>query len=103
MILLFGETENIRIPENTENYQILSFQHPGHNSTDIHPGPNLTDGDIRRNHFTKLTKFNKLEAVHKKSGSYHIDYQGGNREMDQLYMTSQMSYITRKTTFSPIS
>ena len=33
-----------------------------------------------------------------------IDYQlGGNREMDQLYMTSQVSNITRKTTFSPIS
>ena len=99
MILLFGETENIRIPENTENYQILSFQHPGHNSTDIHPGPNLTDGDIRRNHFTKLTKFNNLEAVHKKSGSYTV---GGNREMNQLYMTSRVSNITRKT-FSPIS
>ena len=28
---------------------------------------------------------------------------GGNREMNQIYMTSQMSNITRKKTFSPIS
>ena len=27
---------------------------------------------------------------------------GGNREMDQLYTTSQVSNITRKTKFSPI-
>ena len=27
---------------------------------------------------------------------------GGNREMGRLYMTSQVSNITRKTTFSPI-
>ena len=27
----------------------------------------------------------------------------GNREIDQLYMTSQVSNITRKTKFSPIS
>ena len=28
---------------------------------------------------------------------------GGNREMDQLYTTSQVSYITRKTKCSHIS
>ena len=38
--------------------------------------------------------------------STQINYQvqlGGNRDKDQLYMTSQVSNITRKTTFSPIS
>ena len=47
--------------------------------------------------FTKMT-LNYLYMPNRLSSTI-----GGNREMDQLYTTSQVSYITRKTKCSHIS
>ena len=49
--------------------------------------------------YSYLVVQNKLSIVIFDS----LDYQVGNREMNQLYTTSQVSNITRKTTFSLIS
>ena len=68
----------------------------------------LLSVDIIQIKETKSGKFSKVTNI---SGSKckisqeqnQIGSTGGNREMDQLYMMSQVSNITRRTTFSPIN
>ena len=85
MILLFSKTENIRIPANI----IL-----------------LTSGAYLNRYRKQVDKIEPLRRC--AHAEWFISNRlsstiGDNREMDQLYTTSQVSNMTRKTTFSPIS
>ena len=90
MILLFSKTENIRIPGNinsVKNYQLTSGAYLNRYRKQVDKIEPLRSG-AQEEWFIS----NRLSSTI-----------GENREMDQLYMTSQVSNITSKTTFSPIS